>query len=277
MTCSVTVANGPTHLLIKLLYDLAIHDQLYAYFDAHGLLDPCQSGFRAGHSTSSCALGVLDKIYKSLDNNGVTGAIYLDLKKAFDTVPHNILCQKLAQYGVCGSANSLLQDYLDDRIQVTRYRGKLSEPSNITCGVPQGSITGPLLFINYINDLPQVVLNSLVAMYADDMVIYYTGSNVNEVEQHLQEDLDLIINWLAVNKLSLNVGKTKTTLFANRYFRGDTRMSLRVGNEELEQVDKYKYLGIILDNNLTFAEHIDYIANRVCLNIFGNTWIRKQP
>ena len=145
----------------------------------------------------------------------MTGAVYLDLKKPFDTVSHNILCRKLSQYGVCGSANSLLKDYLNERVQVTRYRGNLSDPCHITCGVPQGSIMGPLLFIVYINDLPQVVVNPSVAMYADDTVIYCSGTSVIEVEQKLQEDLDSIKNWLSVNKLSLNVGKTTITTYGN--------------------------------------------------------------
>ena len=147
------------------------------------------------------------------------------LKKAFDTVSHNTLCHKLSQYDVCGSANSLLKDYLKERVQVTRYRGNLSDPCHITCDVPQGSIMGPLLFIVYINDLPQVVVNSSVAMCAGDTVIYCSGASVIEVERKLQEDLDSIRNWLSVNKLSLNVGKTKTAIFANRYYRGDTSLS----------------------------------------------------
>ena len=119
-----------------------------------------------------------------------------------------MLCLKLEQYGVCGSANGLLRNYLIDRAQVTKYRGGVSSPGIITCGVPQGSIMGPLMFILYINDLPLVIHNCHVSMYADDTVLYYSGPTIEEVQSKLQEDLDNIYNWSRCNKLSLNVAKT---------------------------------------------------------------------
>ncbi len=131
----------------------------------------------------------------------------------------------------------------------------------LACGVPQGSIMGPFMFIIYINDLPQIIENCQVAMYADDTILYCAGTCVEEVRYKLQQDLDNIMNWLCGNRLSLNVGKTKSFVFSTRHYRESTELELNVRGEVLEQVDSYKYLGVFLDQNLGFVEHVDYMVN----------------
>ena len=128
------------------ILECIVHDQLMGFFVENNLLDQNQAGFRAGHSTMSCSLAVLDHIHKSMDRKEIVGMVFLDLKKAFDTVDHCILCHKLASYGVVGSANAWFCNYLSSRYQVTKYKSCVSELGHITHGVPQGSILGPLLF-----------------------------------------------------------------------------------------------------------------------------------
>ena len=164
---------------------------------------------------------------------------YLDLKKAFDTVDHTLLCSKLAEYGVDGSANKIIQNYLSDRHQVTKFKGKNSRPGEVTCGVPQGSILGPLLFIIYLNDMPSIVRNCRIALYADDTAIYYTGNSIESVQMNLQEDIDCINFWLQANKLTLNIQKTKVMLFTPFHYRLDKVLDIFVGDQKLEQVNHY--------------------------------------
>ena len=134
--------------------------------------------------------------------------VFLDLKKAFDTVDHEILLTKLFVYGIQGTAYNWFKSYLDNRKQQCFVNGSLSNVTSIKCGVPQGTILGPLLFILYINDLPNCLLHSQSRMYADDTSLSYAAQDTNRIETCLNEDLDRISTWLSVNKLTLNMNKT---------------------------------------------------------------------
>ena len=238
-----------------------VHDQLYRYLDENNLLHPAQSGFRPGHSTVSSTVIFLNSIYSVFDKNMITGSVFLDLKKAFDTVDHTLLCHKLIKYGVVGRSNAWFRNYLENRQQVTRYKKCISSLRDINCGIPQGSILGPLLFILYINDLPSSTFSSDIGLYADDTVLYTSGSDVEEVSVKLQDDMNRVYLWMCANKLSLNVSKTKSMLFATQYFNGCVDLSINVAGEVLEQVNVFKYLGFI-DNKLTFNDHIEYILKK---------------
>ena len=189
--------------------------------------------------------------------------VFLDLKKAFDTVVHTLLCNKLVKYGVVGVSNAWFKDYSLERRQVTRYRSKNSRPGVITHGVPQGSILGPLLFIIYINDLPNSgFLCSKIAMYADDTMLYCVGENIDVVHDNLQSDLNSVEKWLQTNLLSLNASKTKTMVFFTPYYRGDVNLLLNINDTDLENVQVFKYLGFLLDSKLNFTEHINCVVNK---------------
>ena len=165
-----------------------------------------------------------------IDDGKVTGAIFLDLKKAFDTVDHSILLCKLNEAGVYGTELKWFESYLGDRQQATHVDGKLSKLDNIKTGVPQGSIIGPLLFVIFINSLPSCVTGtgSKVHMYADDTMIMFSGSNTNELQKVMNRGLDQVANWLQHHKLTLNANKTKfmifgtqrrVSVFSNKLFR----------------------------------------------------------
>ena len=139
----------------------------------------------------------------------LNGVLFLDLKKAFDTVDHTILVKKLQYLGLSQSTVDWFKSYLNDRVQMCMVNGNLSDPEQLLCGVPQGTILGPLLFLIYINDLPNCVKCSSTRMYADDTNLTASGSSISEIKSMLDKDIECVVDWLCVNKLTLNVIKTE--------------------------------------------------------------------
>ena len=202
--------------VISRLFERLVYDQLYQHLNSNNLLAKEQSGFRKLHSTLTCLIKSTDEWYSALDNRQLVGLVLIDLKKAFDTVDHNILCQKLEHYGLRGRELAWFKYYLSNRKQYCTINGVESKLMDINIGVPQGSCLGPLLFIFYINDLPQAVKNSTVAMYADDTSLSYRSGDIRQLSEVMNKDLTTIVEWLKGNKLSLNVSKTKTYGYINK-------------------------------------------------------------
>lgn len=180
-----------------------------------GLPNKFQSGFRSGFSTDTCLIHLTDFIRYENDKGNVVGMVLLDLQKAFDTVDHSILLMKLQASGLSIDVLNWFKSYLSDRQQLVDVSGTYSSNSKITCGVPQGSILGPLLFLIYVNDMSAVVKNKLL-LYADDSGILVTGKSLFVVEKALTDDMELVSQWLVDNKLSLHFGKTESILFGSR-------------------------------------------------------------
>ena len=185
--------------------------------DGSGLLSPDQSGFRALHSTITCLLKCTYDWFNGIDKGLLTGMIFIDLKKAFDTVDHEILCKKLAHYGVLGRELSWFKSYLANRRQYCRVNGVDSNMENIEVGVPQGSCLGPLLLLVYINNLPCIIKNSKVSMYADDTSLSHFSKNISQLNWAINEDLGKLDRWLKGNKLSLNITKTHSMLITTKH------------------------------------------------------------
>ena len=200
--------------LSKLL-ERAVHLQFYEYLNENKLLTEKQFGFRSKRSTNTALSSLADDILGTMENDNICGAVFLDLSKAFDTVNHRILLNKLGSIGVCSQDLSWFQSYLNFRYLRTSCGPNLSDPLMCQIGVPQSSILGPLLFLVYINELPDVVEHSHVSLYADDTVLYYFFDTIDDLEEKLNADLQKVGDWLKDHQLTLNIKKTKAMIIGS--------------------------------------------------------------
>ena len=243
-----------------------MHNQLYAYFCDNDLFYPNQYGFREKHSTELAALDLLDKITCVMDANNVPLNVFLDLSRAFDTLDHNILLHKLKYYGVHEISLKLFESYLCQRKQLVEFNDVKSEYLTIQTGVPQGSILGPLLFIIYVNDLKNVCKEFTPVIYADDSalstVLKVPNSNNSVSANILNNELNDISIWFKVNKLSVNGDKTKAMVFHSQNKKVNLP-EIFIDNARIEFVKEFNYLGITLDNNLTWKPHLNSLSQKI--------------
>ena len=214
-----------------------------------------------------------------MDKGWLTGVVFLDLKKAFDTVNHEVLLKKLNMYGFNEQSISWFQDYLSNRIQYAKVNGTISDSRITRCGVPQGSILGPLLFIIYINDLSKYITECHVNLYADDTALYIESPSYIELILSLRLELETLSQWMLANKLTLNVRKTKFLIFGTKpklKKLPTVPLQLTINNQNIEQVSSFKYLGIILDDSLNFIEHIDHVYKKSCNKLGAIRKCRKH-
>ena len=237
---------------------------LYEYFNSNNLLAEQQYGFRSNHSTEYAAVKFVDHISKEMESGNTPAALYIDLSKAFDTLSFDILLYKLSHYGIKDNAFKLLKSYLTDRKQFVVFNNQNSETTDITTGVPQGSILGLLFFSICINDLITVSDKLKFVMYADDTTIYF---NIEEFDQYnLQQDitkeLENITLWLKRNKLSLNVQKTKLMVF-HRKQKQIKELNIVINGITIERVESFNFLGLIIDEGLSWKKHTDVVRNKI--------------
>ena len=239
------------------------HDQLVPHLLKFNLLSDRQSGFRPQHSTQDVLVHVTDCWHKAIDETKFTAAAFLDVSKAFDCVNHDILLSKLACYGVLDDSLVWFASYLSCRRQRVRLQGLFSTWGMVHAGVPQGSILGPLLLSICMNDLPSVVRGCQLNMYADDMELHCSNSDLFSAQHGLQTDLDSIEFWLRTNQLSLNVGKSHITLIGSRQKLRDSDLCVSINGRQLSRVPSLKYLGVYIDKHLTWQKHTQYVYQRV--------------
>lgn len=243
------------------LLEAIVFEQLMNYINANNILCEHQSGFRAKHSTESAINFVLYDWICALDGDEIIIAVFLDLSRAFETIDRCLLLIKLEQMGITGTVLEWLGDYLRDRTQVVKIAERISEAINCNLGVPQGSKLGPILFILFINDMPNVIVNSCIHLFADDTLLYIK-SNVADVVQtvtKLNDDLQRLNIWFKMNKLCLNAKKSKAMVISRSELINVDVFSIYINNVKLDLVNSFKYLGIIIDSKLTFKEHFDYV------------------
>ena len=249
--------------LISKIMERTVQVQLVSSLTTNNVLSEHQSGFRKQHSTQTAITYLTDFILERMDKQEMPGAVFIDLKKAFDLVDHKCLLHKLEHYGVRGSSYNWFLDYLCTRSQRVKFGKELSSSLPLDYGVPQGSLLGPLLFVLYINDLPQCLLRSNISMYADDTVIYTNGSESDCIMTEIQEDLQRVEQWMKNSKLVLNLTKTKCMLFGTKQKLANASFKTQLRGSDIERVRNFCYRGVTLDECLSWKEHVSKVFTKV--------------
>ncbi|CAH1247588.1 Hypp7951 [Branchiostoma lanceolatum] len=235
-----------------------VHSHMMKHLDTYGILSPAQHGFRKGLSCESQLVLTLQDLAKNLDHNKQVDAAVLDFSKAFDTVPHERLLSKLKHYGISDLLQSWLRAFLTERTQRVVFDGGTSKAVRVTSGVPQGTVLGPLLFLLYINDLPNSV-DSHVRLFADDCLIYRTISKPSDA-QALQSDLDALSEWQNRWLMSFNPSKCHILHITRKKHPTLTQYSLC--GEALTGVKSHPYLGVQLSDDLRWDTHINHATSK---------------
>ena len=231
------------------------------------ILSHSQFGFRKNLSTSHATTLFVERLYNILDCDHFAIGTFLDLKKAFDLVDHDILLKKLSFYGVRGNSLDWFRSYLHGRKQFVVYKDASSSLSDIVCGVPQGSILGPLLFLLHVNDLCEQSNVVQFILFADDTNLLISGTDVNSVVQSLNAELLKLNEWFECNRLCLNVSKTNFIVFSTNSNVTHRHFDVKINGNSLERVMHTKFLGIIIDDKLSWQRHIEHVRNKVSKTI----------
>ena len=254
------------------IIEKAMKTRLINFMETYILTDN-QYGFRQNRSTQDAIVLLTDRIYKSLDSHNKTLTIFLDLQKAFDTVSHTKLLNKLYNSGVRGVAHDLLTSYLTGRKQCVRIHDKLSDETTVTYGVPQGTVLGPVLFLMYVNELCRINIDGSLVCFADDTVLQFTGTTWEETYEKATSGMRTIKQWLDENWLTLNISKTKYMTYSLNNKGQPQQQTLQIHKMNCDQTDcncdyvdkvtQFKYLGVIIDQHLRWDRHVTQTRNRL--------------
>ena len=249
--------------ILSKIFEKCMSIRVLNYASKFSILSPRQFGFREGMSTCDAILCYTDYIYKCLNAKHHSLSVFVDLKKAFDTVDHHVLLLKLEHYGIRGLPLLWLSSYLKDRKQSVKIGGSVSPFLETNIAVPQGSILGPILFLFFINDLPNASAMSTI-LFADDTTLSCSNHSYEVLVNETNSELAGIVDWMKCNKLTINVDKTYCILFSNRRASlSNDDAPLVLDGHALEIVQSGKFLGVTLDNRLSFNLHIDLICNKL--------------
>ena len=255
--------------VISKVFEKLVNARLMKFLESNHILSEQQYGFRHGYSTKLSLINLTNQITKLTDEGRVTAGIFIDFAKAFDTIDHTILLNKMYHYGVRGLPLDWFKSYLNNRYQFVCYDGMKSTLKEIICGVPQGSVLGPTLFLLYINDLPNSSSYFKFRLFADDSSLFRTfdkGENkidLGEVSRNLTD----VATWCKANKLTINESKTKYMLFRNKGRYVTTQGQLQINGTILSLVDATIFIGLNIDEKLNWEKHINYVSNIISKKI----------
>ena len=236
---------------IDKVFEKLIYKRVYGFLEAKKVLFSHQFGFRKNYSTAQTLLNISQKIMDALDKGNYACGVFIDLQKAFDTVDHETLLKKLFHYGIRGTTLSLFHSYLTGQLQHVSISGVCSDNKIIRHGVPQGSVLGPLLFLLYINDLNCAIKYSMVHHFADDTNFLHFSGSLKQLAKQMNLDLKFLCHWLNANKISLNAGKTEYIIFKHARKPVNFDFRLYIHGKKLLPSNCIKYLGVLLDSDLS--------------------------
>ena len=239
-----------------------MHKSSYNFLEDNNILYNKQFGFRKNNSTMDALIKITEKIKESVDKGKYGCGIFIDLRKAFDTVNHDILLLKMEHHGVRGTSLQWFKSYLYERKQYVYINGECSELKLISCGVPQGSVLGPLLFLIYINDLPNISNKLDLYLFADDTNIYYEDESLGNLEKKVNKELKNLYLWLSVYRLALNIEKTNFVIFHpfNKHLKYNE--TIKIHKKAITEKQSIKYLGILIDSTLSWKDHITNLSKK---------------
>ena len=255
------------------IIERCIHSRLTNFFIKNQIIDTNQYGFQKGISTEMAISKVFEELALRMDKKLTTCAIFLDIRKAFDSVNHEILIEKLGRYGIRGTPLKLLVSFLQNRYQSVFINGTKSEAKQIKCGVPQGSVLGPLLFLCFINDLPKVSSFFNTSLFADDACLISSSTSTTQLQDIVNNELIKISNWMATNKLCLNYEKTVFLTLTNQ--KSPCKLNVNINNNIITEVNHVKYLGVIFDKKLTWGPHIANVNRKIAMGSWAISNLKK--
>ena len=242
---------------ISKIMEKLVHQRLYLFLESNKVLYDKQFGFRNKHSTTHALIEITEKFREALDKKHFACGIFIDLQKAFDTVNHNILLNKLSYYGVRGISNMWFETFLKERYQYTINKEHISEKLMSTHDVPQGSVLGPSLFLLFINDLHKAIIHSSVHHFADDTNLLLVEKSLKKINKLVNSDLKVLCQWIRSNKLSLNAGKAEIIIFKNKKQEITKHLNFRISGQKINPTTTVKYLGVFLNDSLSWDTHLN--------------------
>ena len=245
------------------VFEKIMHKRLYLFLEKNNALYETQFGFRAGRSCEHALLVAQNEILSSLSKKQISLLLLIDFSKAFDMVDHDILLDKLYHYGIRGIAHKWFKSYLSNREQYVSIEGKSSSRRSLKYSVPQGSILGPLLFIIYINDIPNIHKTAKFILYADDANIILTGNTMQEIEAQFTELSSTLVKWVSQNGLSLNIKKTNYLIFTRKKNLNLNAFVPKIYNTAIERKSAARFLGVLIDDKLTWTQHISALKSKM--------------
>ena len=258
------------------IFEKIIFSRLHNFLSANNVISNQQFGFRKNHSTTHAINYSISMILNGIENNKHVIGIFLDLSKAFDTINHDIMLAKLTNYGIRDNCLKLLESYLTSRKQIVKFGDELSDSGNIKYGVPQGSVLGPLLFLLYINDIVNCTKICKFVLFADDTNIFVVANTEHEAYQIANEALEKLQNYMVNNQLHINLSKCTYIHFRPNLNNEDRKVCARsytylshmennifIRGVKIKKVDKVRFLGVIIDEKLTWDAHIEYLESKL--------------